>query len=278
MQKTHVTADDGVRIPVTTAGDGMPLVCIHGWTGSFMDWTPLIDRLSDRFRIIGWDARPYVHGGDTGIQRMARDLHNLLDHFGLDQAVLMGHSMGALTLWEFIRQFGTERAKALCFIDQSPCLINRDDWSNGLWGKLTPAMSEQFIADLRKNFADTVVDLIAHSRVDEQGNCALPKELLEARRKRLQELQPAPWIDAWASFVGNDYRPELGKIDVPTFLAYGARSHYYGPAVAEYVFRNIPTSEMVLYPQASHAPHIEALDQFVDDFNRFVDHSLATTA
>ncbi|MEZ5584401.1 MAG: alpha/beta fold hydrolase [Candidatus Competibacteraceae bacterium] len=68
---------------------------------------PYSKALADHYRVFCWDARG--HGGSLtqdspNMARMARDLHQLITHYDLQQAVLLGHSMGALTVWEYIRR------------------------------------------------------------------------------------------------------------------------------------------------------------------------------
>ena len=76
---------------------------LHGWTSSHQEWFPFLGALNLRHKVYRWDARG--HGGhDLGgktpptAQRMARDLANLIDHYQIENATAVGHSMGALTL------------------------------------------------------------------------------------------------------------------------------------------------------------------------------------
>jgi pimeloyl-ACP methyl ester carboxylesterase len=128
-------ADDGERLNLRISGSGLPLILLHGWTASHTLWNPLLETLQQHHRVFCPDARG--HGGHAltvthapDITRLARDVLNLMDHYGLDQAALGGHSMGALTLWQFIRNFGCERLSRLCIIDQSPKLMTDASWPN----------------------------------------------------------------------------------------------------------------------------------------------------
>ncbi|KAB7622974.1 alpha/beta fold hydrolase [Alkalilimnicola sp. S0819] len=273
MGKQYLIADDGVRIPVHVEGSGPPLVALPGWTGSWQDWGPAAEGLRERFTCYAWHARPY-HADNGDIGRMAMDLHNLLAQFELEKPVLLGHSMGAVNAWEYIRRYGDGAFSKLALIDMSPKLLVGDDWSMGLWGRFTAEENARFIQACREDFAEAVIDLIAHSRVALQGSGpGIPKDILLARRRRLEKLAGERWITAWQSFVGEDYRPVLPRITIPTFCAFGAKSAYYGPAVAEYVAGQIPHSHLVIYPEAGHGPHVEAAEQFLADLDAF----LATT-
>lgn len=81
------------------ASDGPAIVCVHGLTANLACWASMVDILWPERRLIAYDLRG--RGGSdrppTGYSLAAHchDLAGLLDHFGLRQAILMGHSLGA---------------------------------------------------------------------------------------------------------------------------------------------------------------------------------------
>lgn len=269
MSKRYLHADDGVRIPVHVEGEGPPLVVLPGWTGAWQDWGPAAEGLRERFTCYAWHPRPY-HAGNATIERMAADLAQLIEQFELADITLMGHSMGAVNCWEYIRRRGTAKLARLVLIDMTPKMYVDADWSLGLWRSYTPEQNQRFVAACREDFGHAVIDLIAHSRVSDNGGPGIPHDMLESRKRRLQQLDAEHWLTAWNSFVGNDYRDVLPAIDVPTLLAYGAKSNYYGPAVAEYVAAHIPDAVLWLYPEAGHGPQVEAVEAFLRDLDAFV--------
>ena len=164
---THFLADDGEKIHVKISGEGPPLLMLHGWTSSHWEWFPFLDELQKKHRVYRWDARG--HGGHRLLgnnpptaQRMARDLANLIEHFALDRAAAVGHSMGALTLWQYIRDFGTGKLAKLCFIDQSPKLLTDDDWAHGIYGHFDQAKANEMMNWLKDDFAEGVLKLTAY--------------------------------------------------------------------------------------------------------------------
>ena len=92
---------------------------------------------------------------------MACDLQNLLDHYRLDQAVVVGHSMGALTLWQYLRDFGEGRLSRLVIIDQSPRLVTGEGWQNGIYGDFWPPAAAPPSWTRRQDFAEAVLRLVA---------------------------------------------------------------------------------------------------------------------
>lgn len=272
----HFTADDGEKIHLRISGDGPPLVLLHGWTSTHRDWNPFIDAFAQHFRVYRWDARG--HGGHPlkgssapTAQRMARDLQNLLDHYRLDQAVAVGHSMGALTLWQYLRDFGDSRLSRLVFIDQSPRLLTGDGWQGGIYGDFGPERSASFMAELRQDFAEAVLRLVAF------GHNPRARDLyqqngkgIQTARERLRALDPQPLIDCWASLTAADYRDVLARITIPALLVYGGASNFYSAGTAQFVRDSIPNAVLHTYPDVDHAPHLWERERFVRDVLSFV--------
>jgi pimeloyl-ACP methyl ester carboxylesterase len=88
----------GLRMHVAEAGDGEPLVMLHGWPQHWFQWRRLIPELAGRYRLIcpdlrgfGWsDAPPGRYEKKT----LARDVLRLLDVLGLERVRLVGHDWG----------------------------------------------------------------------------------------------------------------------------------------------------------------------------------------
>jgi pimeloyl-ACP methyl ester carboxylesterase len=93
------TSHDGVRVPYAIYGGGRPaLVLIHGWSCNSTYWAAQVATLSERFRVITLDLGG--HGqASTGraswtMDSFGRDVSAVVDAAGLEQVVLVGHSMG----------------------------------------------------------------------------------------------------------------------------------------------------------------------------------------
>lgn len=273
----HYFADDGEKIHLQISGEGSPpIVMLHGWTSSHQEWFPFLEQLSSRHRVLRWDARG--HGGheltrnaQPTVQRMAADLRNLLEHYDLRDAVVVGHSMGALTLWQYIRDFGCDRLGKVCFIDQSPRLLTEQGWTHGIYGDFDTRRSAQFIEELQTDFPEAVLRLGALGL----NQRAREKYEENARgwakaREWLQQLRPEPLIACWESLTEADYRDVLEKIQVPALLVYGGESNFYHTATSHYVAEKIPDAVLHIYEGTDHSPHQWQRERFVQDLQRFI--------
>jgi pimeloyl-ACP methyl ester carboxylesterase len=112
---------NGIELHVAISGpdDGTPVILCHGFPELWYSWRHQLTALGDAgFRAIAPDLRGY--GGSTlckevtdyGSDKLTGDLGGLLDHFGYDQAIFVGHDWGAMLVWEMGR-LHPERVSAL---------------------------------------------------------------------------------------------------------------------------------------------------------------------
>jgi pimeloyl-ACP methyl ester carboxylesterase len=103
---------NGVTLRVYEAGDRAepPVVLCHGFPELAYSWRHQMAPLADAgFHVIAPDQRGYGHStsprevGAYGIADLSGDLIGLLDHFGKDDAVFVGHDWGALIAWDLAR-------------------------------------------------------------------------------------------------------------------------------------------------------------------------------
>jgi haloacetate dehalogenase len=90
---------EGVRLHYRLAGEGPPLVLLHGWPQTGHCWHRVAGPLSERHTVVMPDLRGYGDSGkpETGYDKrtMAADLHRLLQALGLPAAAVVGHDRGA---------------------------------------------------------------------------------------------------------------------------------------------------------------------------------------
>ncbi|MHB1317587.1 MAG: alpha/beta fold hydrolase [Anaerolineae bacterium] len=112
--------NNGIHIHYETAGDGPPLVLLHGFAGWLEGWidTGYVDALKGEYRLIVMDLRGHGttsaphHPQAYRLDLTAGDVIAVLDDLGLDQAHMWGYSMGARLVWG-IAHFYPERCRSL---------------------------------------------------------------------------------------------------------------------------------------------------------------------
>ncbi|WDY56731.1 alpha/beta fold hydrolase [Pseudomonas sp. PSKL.D1] len=100
---------DGAQLAVRQAGSGEAVVLLHGIGSGAASWLQVATGLSERARVIAWDAPGY--GQSTPLPMAAprasdyaARLLQALDALGVQRCMLVGHSLGALTACAFARQ------------------------------------------------------------------------------------------------------------------------------------------------------------------------------
>ena len=274
-QMNKFTADDGENLSVKISGSGHPIVMLHGWTSNHAGWGSIPQALSPNHRVFSPDARGHgmqvlSKNQEPDVKRLARDVLNLLDHYGLEKAAMVGHSMGALTLWQFIRDFGCKRFSHLCIIDQSPKLVTDESWQNGIYGNFDAARSQLMLAELDSNFVETVLKLIAYG-LNSKARVSYDRDSYgwELARKNLLPLDPQPLIAIWKSLVAADYRDVLSLINVPTLLVWGKESNFYTEATAKYLLTHIKLATSSSYENADHCPQLKDPLRFSTELLKF---------
>ncbi|HEX6457471.1 MAG TPA: alpha/beta hydrolase [Thermoleophilaceae bacterium] len=103
-----------MELAFTDAGNGTPVVLLHGQPGNAGDWAPVIARLEKRVRAIAPDRPGYgrTAGRAVGFRENAKAVAELLDRLGIDSAVLAGHSWATAVALAAAVDF-PERVRAL---------------------------------------------------------------------------------------------------------------------------------------------------------------------
>ena len=98
----HHFDSDGVKIHFVDKGTGEPVLLIHGFAASYqMNWElpGILDRLAKQYRVIALDNRGHgksekPHDVSEYGTKMVDDIVRLMDHLQLQQAHVVGYSMG----------------------------------------------------------------------------------------------------------------------------------------------------------------------------------------
>ncbi len=136
MQRKSIRTSDGVRLSYLEGGQGHPLLMLPGWSQTAAMYERQFDDLCRMARVIALDHRGHGESDkpDHGyrVQRLAKDLFELIDTLQLSEPDILAHSMGVAVTWSYLSLFGAERPpRRLVFVDEPRALLARPDWSEG---------------------------------------------------------------------------------------------------------------------------------------------------
>lgn len=244
---------DGIELHFTDQGDGSPAVLlIHGHPFDKTMWQPQVEFLASAHRVIVPDLRGYGKSGiaadatEVRLERFAADGLALMDFLGIREFVLGGLSMGGQIAMEMNQQ-SPERIQALLLADTFATLdsAERRQWRFATADRLErEGMKTYAQQELPKMItpanARRLPDVAAH--VMEMMTSTSPRGAAAALRGRAQR---------------RDYLPLLPKIQVPTLVVVGREDVYTPVPVAEQLFQQIPSAELLVIENAGHMPNLE---------------------
>src|SRR5256885_8454737 len=142
----------GHRVIYRIAGDGPPVVLVHGMVNSSRHWEQVALRLADRYTVVAPDL--LGHGdsaavrGDYSLGAHACSIRDLLATIGIDRATIVGHSLGGGIAMQFFYQF-PQRVERLALIS-----------SGGLGHRVSPMLRGAALPGVQN-----LIALGAHPRV-----------------------------------------------------------------------------------------------------------------
>jgi 3-oxoadipate enol-lactonase len=138
-----------------SGGDGPPVVLSHGYLMDHTMFDPQVAAMAPEFRVITWDERGF--GGTPAPAPFsywdsARDVLGLLDHLGLDAAVLGGMSQGGFLSMR-AALLAPERVRALVLMDtqaglEDPAVVDGYEQLETIWLENGPAPVQETVASI----------------------------------------------------------------------------------------------------------------------------------
>ncbi|WP_405693552.1 alpha/beta hydrolase [Streptomyces coelicoflavus] len=246
-------------------GDGLPVLLIHGHPFNRTLWAPQATALAAAgHRVLTPDLRGYgrssVGPDKVLLADFADDLAGLLDHLGIERAVVGGVSMGGQITMEFqLRHPG--RVRALVLSDTS-----------------APAETPEGKA-FRNRLADRLLaegmDGYAHEVLDKMLAGYNVTRMPEVAARVLEMMCATDPRGAAAALRGRaerpDYRDVLAAVRAPVLVVVGADDAYTPVTDAESIHRLVPHSTLAVVEKAGHLPGAEQPDRFNTVLLEFLD-------
>ncbi len=101
----HAALANGMRIHYVRAGQGDPVVLLHGWPQTWYMWRKIIPALAERYTVIAPDLRGFgesskpISGYDK--RTVAEDVFQLVRGLGFEKVFLVGHDLGGPTAYAY---------------------------------------------------------------------------------------------------------------------------------------------------------------------------------
>ncbi|MCC5811650.1 MAG: alpha/beta fold hydrolase [Ectothiorhodospiraceae bacterium] len=246
-------------------GEGAPLIVLHGLYGSGNNWKRIATTLENDHRLYLVDLRNHgqsPHHPEVGYTAMAADLLALMEELELEQADVLGHSMGGKVAMTLALQH-PERIRRLVVADVSPVTYPNSGEHERLLGALQRMNLQQLGSrrgadhDLESEIPSAGIRQFLLTNLEKRDGAWQWRIPLDILSRGLETIRGFP--DLPGSFAG------------PALFLYGENSDYVRPADHDVIRKRFPEVRFQCMAGCGHWLHAEDPEAFVAAVSAFLD-------
>lgn len=264
----QIIADDGTPLHFEDTGRGhIPLLLLHGFTGTAASWDEIVALLGDRWRVIRPTLRGHGESWREGavctMDACVVDIETLLTHLGMKQLIVCGYSMGA-RLALYLSLTLPFRVSALAMAGGTPGIIGDAE------REARRQSDEALAASIERDGLEPFVDRwMAQPLFATQARLG-PERLAAERAARLVHSPSglAASLRSMGTSTQPSLWPRLHEFRRPALVMAGEEDEKFAE-VAVRMGRMLPDAHVELVPAAGHAIHLEQPRAFVAALRRF---------
>jgi pimeloyl-ACP methyl ester carboxylesterase len=272
----HNVEIDGLPIRYLTAGEGPPLVLLHGAGDNALDWQWVMPTLAATHQVYAPDlpgspdsARPAADYSPDFFERFAA---GFLDALGIGRATFVGNSLGGLIALRLALS-EPARVTALVLVDSAGLgyAVNPAFTSVNVPGPFEAAIPlwRTPVGAYQRAWGRTAL-LFAHPPTSvprewlaEQGRLAQSPGYLEAHLSVLRALvSPLGQREVLVD--------RLPLLKIPTLVVWGARDRVFPESQAREAVVRLQEGALTIIPECGHMPHVECPDRFLAALDGFL--------
>jgi len=264
----YIEVEPNVRLHVTDAGEGRHIVLIHGWPLSDeMYEYQYNDLMNKNFRVIGITLRGFGKSdkpyGAYDYDVHASDIKKVLDTLEIDDAVLVGFSMGGAIAIRFVSNYDGAHVSRLALVAAAaPIWTQRTDFAYNLPQSAVDELIElnykdrpKLLADFAKIFSATETSLNEGIGGWLNGICLSASSYATAQ--------------CLIALRDTDLRSDLVKILIPTVIMHGKKDKICSFDLAEQMNAGIAHSQIIAFENSGHSLFLEETKKFNSELIKF---------
>ena len=262
---------NGMDIHYAVAGEGPPIVFLHGLGASCVTWQENIGPLSERFTVYTPDIPGHGDSVKLGVEYTVEAgvsfILGFLDAVGAQIAALAGSSMGGLIALQTALQH-SERVSHLVLINTAG--IGRE--IAGYLRVMSLPMLGEFLEGPTHRSAKAMMRLVFGPRKEYPE--ALFEELVRTRSLPGGRDAVLKSLRVGVNILG--MKPEhrllhrLRELQMPLMIVWGALDLVFPPKHAQAAVEAAPGSQLLFFPNAGHWPHMEEAERFNAEVTAFL--------
>ncbi|MFC8127204.1 3-oxoadipate enol-lactonase [Streptomyces sp. NPDC057302] len=258
---TAITTGDGVRIAYRFDGDeNKPVLLLSNSIGTDLHmWDGQVSALTEHFRLLRYDARGHgasdVPDGPYSLDRLGRDVVELLDALGLQRVHVLGLSLGGIVA-QWLGIHVPDRVDRLILSNTAAHLGPANQWDRPIAELLqAPDMQATAEAFLHNWFP-------AHMLHGDN-------EVVEGFRHTLLTTQRQGVAGSWAAVRDYDLRRTATLIHSPTLVIAGEHDTVTSADHGRELAATVPGARFTLLPTV-HMANVEGQKEFLDTVTAFL--------
>ncbi len=245
------------------------LLFVHGFGTDQTAWQMIVPAFATDHRIVlldnmgsgGSDQRQFFQHDYLNLNGYVRDLLAVCDELELREAVLVGHSVGAmigvLAAIERPRHFAR-----LALIGASPRYLDDAHYRGGF--------TEEDLSALYRNVTLQYTEWADQFAAAAMGNPERP-QLAAHFASTIKTMKTSHALTALCAIFQSDHRQDIARLQLPTLLIQSREDVAVPMEVAEYMHRHIAGSRLQIIGATGHLPHISAPDEVIAALRTFID-------
>jgi 3-oxoadipate enol-lactonase len=253
------TTDNFNGLYYEIAGEGQPLVLIHGGLVNSGMWDDQFEVFAGRYRTLRYDVRGYGRSeAPTSYFSNYGDLRDLLDHLDIERAYVLGLSMGGMIAIDF----------TLTFPDRVAALLPIAAGLSGYRTTANSALRDEMIAAYESGDKARAVELSLQMWTD--GPYRTPDQVDPAAREHIRAMTAhtfdLPDVEQWVQRLEPPAIDRLAEIQVPTLFVVGDKDVEDILTIGDLIVSNVPGAQRAVIPNTAHHLNMEQ----PAEFNRIV--------
>jgi pimeloyl-ACP methyl ester carboxylesterase len=245
---------NGARIWYEDAGEGPPVLLLHGHLIDSGQWDTQMPAFTREHRVVRFDGRGMGRSSlPEGGFSHAEDLAGLMDHLGIERAALVGCSGGGATCLELaLMRPGAVQALVLV--------------GSGLPGHPQgepPPVAAEVLAALQRGDVDAAAEGALRWWMDgDRARERVDPVARERTREMMTRRFRLPYGEDRARRLAPPAAERLGEIAAPVLIVVGADDYAPIREIAERLEREVPGARRLVVPDSGHHPNMEHPEEF----------------
>jgi pimeloyl-ACP methyl ester carboxylesterase len=272
---------NGATFHVLRAGDGPPLLLLHGWPEFSLAWEPVMQRLADRYTLIAPDLRGFGDSdkpsGAHGADDHARDIVALLDAIGIARAGAVGHDVGGAAMQPLARRASERLTGLFAFEFVYPGIgarMGAPDRLSHIWYQSFNQL--EMASTLVGATRETCRAYIGHFLRNWAHRKDAHDDVLEAYVDNF--LKPGNLEGGFAHYKAahagriammKGEAPSLPPIATPTCIRWAEHDPLFPYAWSDRLGETFTNLDLALFPGVGHFPHREDPDRTAQEIDAF---------